>query len=112
MQWDVAETQQGVFQMLPKAIARRCWCAHTPLKHNIHGLHQSQGLPASLPWSNAHDLLPFSCMLIDCCAFSPHMLLSSARFAQALDSLVLFTLVILHPSSCSGQGAEEIPASH
>lgn len=73
--------------MVPKFLAHRCWCSHTPLKNNSHGLHQSQGLPASLPWSNAHDLLLFSCMLIDCCAFFPHLLLSSAIFADLLEFL-------------------------
>lgn len=31
--------------MVPKFLAHRCWCSHTPLQNNIHGLHQSQGHP-------------------------------------------------------------------
>lgn len=68
------------------------------------------GSPSCPTWSTiAHKPLPFGHTLGDCCALSLHILLTSARFAQELDSLPLSTLVVLDPSSCSGRGAEEIP---
>lgn len=97
---------------MPGSIAPRCQRACVPLKRAVRACSRarvSRLPPGLMPTTTCAAFQLRSGRLL---CLSPHMLLTSARFAQELDSLPLPTLVILDPSSCLGQGAEEIPSSH